>query len=273
MIISLDNLANTIPLISLAHSKQYFADSDILKDIGFASLLSSDVYIDTSFEVLSSTNVKISWALVTTFTKDNTIDDTFVCYDIPLPQRYNTTDPVKILLNQEKFWFISTIWYFIKGIPWIPFIIFNALLIITPALLESALLIINLIALIVVWLYYMWSVIRYIIRYAQSTTTKIKWQIINYKDPLDIDIFNRWEIDALIPLYQVWVTSAVFQNWHIYLKQNILQKDIINIVKKLSNWWQETWWEQSEIVWQTLIYLMSNEFTSILFSSENNNVS
>lgn len=263
MALSLDLFTQLFPAMQVSHSKEFFPEVESLIKIGFVPILATDIYIDTSFHI--PWGAEISGALIQTFTKDNVIDSNFICYKIPLSSEYMTDLPLSITLATNKNQLLNLGRNFIKTIPWLPFIIFNLLFLLLPASINSVFVIINILWIVVITLYYLWSFARFMFKYINEKSVFIKGQKVNYENAQDLLVLWDNDMKALLPLIQLWIHNAVIYQQSLYFKQSVLEQDIIATIKNLTS---DPWIYEQRLFMQTksiLEYITSQQFVSDLF--------
>ncbi|HMT01467.1 MAG TPA: hypothetical protein PKC14_04025 [Candidatus Absconditabacterales bacterium] len=264
MALSLDFLPQIVPTASVAHSKQYFQNVSMLPSIGFANMLTADTFVDTSFEIKSPLAMK--GALISTFTKDSVISDSFICYEIPLTPKYQTQYPVFVELHESKYRLLNIFRGMVKGVPWIPLIVFNILLLLLPALIESILSAFNIFALMIVGIYYIGSVIQFARKFVKSETVSIQGQSVTYADIGDILVLGDRQVEAMIPLKKFGVTAlSIYQNT-LYIKQSFAEHDFMQTISSINLSAQERENQSMEAMKQTIEYLLSENVRTALFS-------
>jgi hypothetical protein len=218
MELKIDEYLNDIPNCSWANSGKYFSDDKVLHAIGFIGVGDTDTFIQTSFTIGS--RLSISGAQIKTFAHDNTQHENFIVYCLSLPQPISQ-NAVKITLRDPGLFSVVTLKKIIYGVPIVALVVLNLLTFILPGPLRNVLLYINLAAILSILFFYVYKGVPILISLFREKKYFIDERKIRYLDPRDATILTEQHVEALAPLADENVTSAVLFKERIFLKQPI----------------------------------------------------
>ncbi|MDD3067111.1 MAG: hypothetical protein PHO48_04765 [Candidatus Gracilibacteria bacterium] len=246
MQVDINPLLAKTPNCTFANSNKYFDDGSKLQHIEFVRLLDTDVFVQTSF-VVTGGKISITGGVIQSFTKDNTEDENFIFYSLPIGKLY-TADLLTVDLGKQTNLF-KQISPMILTMPWVAVILFYIISYFIPFLKY-----LDWIALAAVILIYSVAGIRFALRYLKAKRVKFAEQTVIYLVEKDILNLPKSAVESLIPLIaQGVVTATIYQNT-LYLKQTTSTQKIFS--KPIPS---ETLQTQMQNI---LNYLLSDSFTA-----------
>lgn len=214
----LDDLIAAIPGVAWAHSNQYFAEAAVLQRIGMTSVLDTDTFIQTSFAVAKP---PLSGALIETFTKDNTIDEQYLVYRVPLAT-LRTTDAVTVVLVPDSPLF--SVRNFLLSLPWISLVIFYLLAFLFPILNY-----LNMVATLVIVVVYAYGVTKYVLRTLGEKKLALAGRTVRYVDDHDAAVLAPEHVALLVPLAEQGVQTAVFYHDALYVRHELTTRTLLRL--------------------------------------------
>jgi hypothetical protein len=195
---------------AFANSNKYFEETSKLQHIEFVRLLDTDIFVQTSFAIAGK--IPITGGVAQSFTKDNTEDEHFIFYRLPLGKIY-TADLLTVDLGKQ-----ATLMHqlppMLLTMPWVALIFFYILTYFIPFLKY-----LDWIALAAVILIYSVAGIRFALRYLKAKRIKLAEQTVIYLVEKDFLSLSKSAVESLIPLTaQGVITATIYQNT-LYLKQ------------------------------------------------------
>ena len=245
-------------------SNQYFPDANILQSsIGFVSPLDIDIYIKTSFGILSN-QVMITWGAVECFNKDHLVDERFICYKIEgLDNKPLLKTEGFIKFNLEKQGFLSNglIQGLIQGTPLISLLFLSLLTRILPATIANIFMYISIIGLLITCCFYARKIIKMFYLMIKSKEIDYNGIGIQYEKKGDMLSINDQYIDMLKQLNTTSKIQNIYlSNGTFYLKQithkTTFWESIKNIFRTQTTNDQET----KQTIETTVWFLLSTPF-------------
>jgi hypothetical protein len=174
-------------------------------------LLDTDVFVQTSFQITGG-KLPVTGGVIQSFTKDNTEDENFIFYSLPIKKLY-ATDLLTVDLGNRSSLF-SQVSPMILTMPWIALIVFYIISYFIPFLKY-----LDWIALAAVVLIYSVAGIRFALRYLKAKRVKLAGQTVIYLVEKDILNLPNPAVESLIPLIAQGVVTATIYQDTLYLKQ------------------------------------------------------
>jgi len=247
MAISIDPILQKIPSCVWAHSNQYFLNDHRLRKIDFVGTLDTDIDVQTSFSIPGK--IPLSGALIRTFNKDNMEHEHFMLYQLLL-HTIDTQDIVTVQLQKPDFFSLLTVRNILAAMPLVALILFNLVILLLPDFLRNIFRYIGLGSLLIVSIVYTFIGIRFLMKLIRIKKNMIADKEISYIDPQDMEIINEQHIQALIPLENKGIASAVFLQNRLYIKQS-LNDDTLS---------EE---ELQQMITETIAYFQNDGFTTV----------
>lgn len=218
MELKIDSYLGDIAGCTWSPSDKYFNDDAILHKIGFTGVMDTDTFIQTSFTIDSKNS--LSGAQIKTFNNDNNRHENFILYCLSLPNLVSR-DVIKITLNTTGLLNIGTVKKIIYSVPLIALVLLNLFTFILPAPVRTVLLYVNLVAILFVILFYLYKGIPIIIDLFKQKKYFINEKKITYLDMQDATTLTVQHMNALAPLADLNVMSAVMYQKKLFLKEPV----------------------------------------------------
>ncbi len=213
-----DSFSHFLSRLVWADSHRYFPYRSVLRTLGFAGELDTDLFIRRSFWLPGTT--PIEGAIVRTFTNDNMENRNFLVYRLPvLAKPLHELVRVDMLSASPLSWW--TVPNLLKAVPFISLLLYNLLVLFAPSFIRTILVVLNMVAFLIVGFFYARMFRRFLTGMVRNKRDWIAGMEVVYTDPNDLAALSRASIEVLAPLSDLGIARAIFLEKYLYLSQEL----------------------------------------------------
>jgi hypothetical protein len=233
--------------------------------------LSIDIYIKYSFQLIEEPYF-IQGAEIEGFNTEHTTTEQGILYKIGFAiPKYRDILSLFIDLEEIKDRIQGTVRKSIKGFPIWPWIIFLLVLIFLPGTLGKVIMYVNLVGIILLFVYSVFKTVKYLYTLLKKTTASYQGFTINYTQNSDTTLLNEELLAQLQTLKSLKISKVVYTGNCLYLYQEIKEQpkttsaffsSLFSADKQLTEA------EKAALTQTTLTYLQQPAFLSLLIASD-----